>query len=143
MGIEEEVIALKLDNMLAKYSDSQSRNDDGEWDGGGGGGSGKPKQGSRGRKKPSEEKKGTKTTAKKPAKSLIPKSQRGSHPRAQVQSLKRIATRALNTADRITEFAYGDALSADQKDEQKALRAKAKAALAEMQAMNREHKLGY
>jgi len=67
---------------------------------------------------------------------LIPANVRQAHPRAQVQSLRRIATRALNTADRAVEYSNDHAEAAK-------LRAKAADALAAMQWLNTEHKLGY
>jgi hypothetical protein len=67
---------------------------------------------------------------------LLSASARKLHPRAQVSSLKRIATRALGQAERKRKYS-GDEAGARKLDK------KAKDALAAMQKLNRDHKLGY
>lgn len=68
---------------------------------------------------------------------LLPRKVRNLHPRAQVQSLRRIATRALGQADRTRQYTPEDAAGAAKLDR------KALVATEAMKALNAEHALGY
>lgn len=82
---------------------------------------------------------------------LLTRKDRQLHPRGQVQKLRRIAVRALNDADfreGIPTPSYPEPpqrfdFSDTESEQIAAKRARAAAALAAMQYLNREHNLGY
>jgi hypothetical protein len=69
--------------------------------------------------------------------SLLPRKVRSQHPRAQVQSLRRIATRAVGQADRIRQYTPQDTAGAAELDR------KALVATEAMKMLNAVHGLGY
>lgn len=74
---------------------------------------------------------------------LLSKKVRGLHPRAQVQSLHRIATRALGQADRAIQYIDLAKDPAEARADAAAKRQKAEDAAAAMIRLNADHNLGY